>query len=273
MASLIGQTPADTYDSLLHLESDTSGLTAALKTVESGDGATSPLKLSTANVDTGSALLADVIGESTTDAGVTIDGLLIKDGAVTVGGNITGDSADLSTDDAAASGVTNVLKVGHTTSGTPAAGIGVGMEFEAETAAGNNEIGAVLEAVTTDVTAASEDFDFSLKLMTAGAAAAEVARFTSTGALNVDIINEKTAANGIAIDGVTLKDGGITASTQINQTGGVMAIGNTTSSTSMSGPGLIIDQEAFDDAIIIGISSDVAHGQTDSMPTDHFFRM
>ncbi len=55
------------------------------------------------------------------------------------------------------------------------------MQFSTETAAGNTEIGATIEAITTDVTATSEDFDLSFKTMAAGAAAAERARIKSTG--------------------------------------------------------------------------------------------
>lgn len=82
---------------------------------------------------------------------------------------------------AATNTVTQAMRLDSQSSGTPAAGIGVGLEFAAETAAGNTEVGATIEAVTTDVTATSEDFDLVVKLMIAGAAAAEVARFKSTG--------------------------------------------------------------------------------------------
>lgn len=77
--------------------------------------------------------------------------------------------------------VTQILRIDSQSSGTPANGIGVGMEFATETAAGNTEIGATIEAITTDVTSTSEDFDLSFKTMTAGAAASEKARLTSTG--------------------------------------------------------------------------------------------
>ena len=68
-------------------------------------------------------------------------------------------------------GTTTVLfpaKITRTSSGTPANGIGVGMQFEVETSAGNNEIGATLTAEVTDVTAASEDFALVAKTMVAG---------------------------------------------------------------------------------------------------------
>jgi hypothetical protein len=77
--------------------------------------------------------------------------------------------------------VTQILRIDSQSSGTPANGIGVGMEFATETAAGNTEIGATIEAIATDVTSTSEDFDLSFKTMTAGAAASEKARLTSTG--------------------------------------------------------------------------------------------
>ena len=79
--------------------------------------------------------------------------------------------------------VTQVLRVDSQSSGTPANGIGVGIEFATETAAGNTEVGAVIEAITTDVTSTSEDFDLSFKTMAAGAVAAERMRVTSTGNL------------------------------------------------------------------------------------------
>jgi hypothetical protein len=77
--------------------------------------------------------------------------------------------------------VTQVLRLDSQSSGTPANGIGVGIQFSTETAAGNTEIGATIEAITTDVTATSEDFDLSFTTMAAGAAAAERMRVKSTG--------------------------------------------------------------------------------------------
>jgi hypothetical protein len=79
-------------------------------------------------------------------------------------------------DDAATSTSTPVLRLTHTTSNTPVAGFGTGIQFEAETAPGNNEVGAVIDAVVNTVTATAEDFDLSIKTMTAGAAATEKLR-------------------------------------------------------------------------------------------------
>jgi hypothetical protein len=77
--------------------------------------------------------------------------------------------------------VQNMLRFNRQVLGTPAVGIGVGIQFDVETSVSNTETGAVIEAVTTDVTAASEDFDFVFKLMTEGATALEVFRLKSTG--------------------------------------------------------------------------------------------
>lgn len=97
-----------------------------------------------------------------------------------------------------------------TTSGTPAAGIGVAEEFRVETAAGNVEIGAQWEYVATDVTNASEDFDAVLKLMKAGAAATEALRVKSTGVIQV---GAKDVPYVIARGGTALSHTGDTSET------------------------------------------------------------
>lgn len=100
---------------------------------------------------------------------------------VGIGTNTPAVLAHVQSTTATTNAVTQVLRLDSQSSGTPANGIGVGMQFVAETAAGNTEIGATIEAITTDVTATSEDFDLSFKTMAAGAAAAERARLKSTG--------------------------------------------------------------------------------------------
>lgn len=97
--------------------------------------------------------------------------------------------------------VTPVLQLDSESSGTPANGIGVSLEMAAETAAGNTEIGVVLEAVTTDVTPTSEDFDLVVKNMTNGATASEKLRVASSGTVTVangDMVLN-TAGNGLKI--------------------------------------------------------------------------
>lgn len=86
---------------------------------------------------------------------------------------------------AATNTVTRLLRLTSKSSGTPAAGIGAGMDFVVETSNGNLEIGAVIEAITTDVTATSEDFDLVFRTMAAGAAATEGLRIKNTGGVSV----------------------------------------------------------------------------------------
>jgi len=81
----------------------------------------------------------------------------------------------------------------HTTSDTPAAGIGLSLDWYQETAPANTELGARIAVVTSDVTAASEDFRFDWMLMTAGAAPATKMSLGSTGVLT--LVNAATLDN------------------------------------------------------------------------------
>jgi len=88
------------------------------------------------------------------------------------------------TNDAVSSGVTNVVSMTHTTSGTPAAGIGTGLEFITEVQNGVNVTGMTLQSKSTDVSSGSEDFDYVINLMVAGTLT-EAARVKSTGELTL----------------------------------------------------------------------------------------
>lgn len=88
----------------------------------------------------------------------------------------------------------------HQTSGTPSAGIGTRLDFVCETAASNTEIGARLSAVTTNVGSGTEAFDLQVLLMSGGAAATMVAKFTSAGNFGIvgntlNIASSKTPAS------------------------------------------------------------------------------
>lgn len=95
----------------------------------------------------------------------------ILDETLKVGGGATTAATPTVTiprDDATTNTDPPLLRLQKTSSGSPAAGIGASAEFEAETTSGNNEIGARISAVTTDVTSTSEDFDLRLSTMVAG---------------------------------------------------------------------------------------------------------
>jgi hypothetical protein len=120
--------------------------------------------------------------------------------------NVTGFTVDDSNNNT----VTDVITMTHTTSGTPAAGIGTGLAYVTETAAGNNETGMTIDAVTTDVSGGSEDFDFVVNLMAAGVAAVEKLRVSSVGILTAVgkiIPGGDTSAGDAAAIGVTDAEG------------------------------------------------------------------
>lgn len=91
----------------------------------------------------------------------------------------------------------------HETSGTAAAGIGTRLAFQCETAASNNEIGALLSAVTTNVGSGTEAFDLQVLLMAGGATATLAAKFTSAGNFSIagntiNVPTTRTPASAVA---------------------------------------------------------------------------
>lgn len=92
-------------------------------------------------------------------------------------------STSFSVDNATNNDVTNLITLQHTTTGTPAAGIGTGVLFNAESADENPSNFGRLAFVSDDVTAGSEDTYLAVQTRTAGAALADAYNFkvTSTG--------------------------------------------------------------------------------------------
>lgn len=145
-------------------------------------------------------------GNTAQNSGVLLDGSNNMSGivALTATGNLTIDTPTLFVDssahrvgvgtlsparklhvsisDASNNAVTEAARITHATSGSPAAGIGVGMEFETQATAGN-KIGSIIDSVSTNVGSGTEAFDLVLRVMAGGAAAAEQARLKSSGEL------------------------------------------------------------------------------------------
>jgi hypothetical protein len=107
-------------------------------------------------------------------------------------------------EDALNGGVTDAMRIQKQTNATPAAGIGVSLEFAAETSASNIEVGAIIEALTTSVTAGSENFVLVFKTMNGGAAATEALRLGSAGQIGVN-------GASFGAQGSVLTSGGIAA--------------------------------------------------------------
>lgn len=83
------------------------------------------------------------------------------------------------------SSVVYPIKLDHRTTGTPAVGIGVGIEFQVETSNSSFEVGSVIESVSTDVTLGAEDFDLVFKNVSGGSAASEVMRIDNAGNVTI----------------------------------------------------------------------------------------
>ena len=129
----------------------------------------------------------------------------------TAGLTYDGTVLDIMTTTAATNVDTEALRIDSQSSGTPAAGIGTTMSFAAQTSAGNTEVGMQISAIATDVTLGSEDFDFTLKLMAAGAAATEIARITSAGAMTLAGDNVITGRAAVGTPVQSLGYAGITS--------------------------------------------------------------
>ena len=204
------------------------------------------------------------IGAST--GTTSINNNLTVDGNVTLG-NAAGDSVTVNAstvnvpnavtftiDDANNTYLSYPLSVRHTTSGTPSAGMGTGIRFVAETGNGINKVGMSVDAESTDVTSATEDFDFVVRLMDDGNLAAERFRVSSVGTgtfvghLNVsggtisttaetaNVVNENASTVNIAGEATAINIGsnaGITnVKNNLDVNGDLNVDGDTISTTS-----------------------------------------
>ena len=167
----------------------------------------------------------------------------------------------LNVENATTNAVTDVLKLQAQSSGTPAAGIGTGIEFSTETAAGTLETGGVIESVTTGITPTSEEFDMVFKTMSSGATAAERLKLNGSGAtvgninLNANTLsstnsngNVVIAPNGdgdVQLDADTVRIGDNNANATITTNGTGDLILNTNAGSS-SGSITIADGSAGD---------------------------
>ncbi len=186
-----------------------------------------------------------------TDVNLTTDGRAIKLGAseeVTLT-HVHDVGVTLNVENSTTNGVTDVLKLQAQSSGTPAAGIGTGIEFSTETAAGTLETGGVIESVTTGITPTSEEFDMVFKTMSSGATAAERLKLNGSGAtvgninLNANTLSSTNSNGNVVIapngtgdvqldaDTVRVGDNNANATITTNGTGDLILNTNEGSST------------------------------------------
>ena len=165
-----------------------------------------------------------IFNETDSSINVTIQSGVYS-GAMTIGGDLTLENGEIiengtdgtvgvQTVTALTSTIDDLLNLQHTTTGSPANGIGVGVTATVETTAGNEVVGS-MDFVVTDVDSASEDADFVLSMMDGGAAAAERWRTDSGGIVTqsavsaatnavVDVMNIKHNTSGTEANGIGL---------------------------------------------------------------------
>ena len=147
---------------------------------------------------------------------------------------------DVGKEDSSTNTVLNILGLTRQSSGTPAVGIGVGMDFVVETSASNNEIGATIEAITTNVGSTTEAFDFTFNLMAGGATAAEKMRIASTGAITFNQAYTFPVADGNANDVLITDGAGNLSFSNVGYSGWIVEGGNGLTDTVNSGDTLEI---------------------------------
>jgi len=110
--------------------------------------------------------------------------------AITIssGGNVTfSQTATVDIESATTNAVINTLNLKAQSSGTPAVGIGTGMQFQVETAAGNVETGGAIRVITTGLTPTDEEVDLVFYSMQNG---------SLTEAFRYDSINDLLNVSG-----------------------------------------------------------------------------
>lgn len=110
----------------------------------------------------------------------------------------TSTQPNLTVDDANNAGVTNVVTITHSTSGTPAIGIGTGLAFATESSTGV-QTSSVIQSVSTNITPPNDAFDIVLRTV-ADSVLIEAARLTSTKRLGVGTASPAATLHGVTDD-------------------------------------------------------------------------
>lgn len=113
--------------------------------------------------------------------------VLFNDGGNIVGSDsltFSGVKLLVSPETGATNTATQVMRLNARSTGTPAVGVGPSLELAAETAPAVIKVGAMLQAIATDVGSGTEDFMFNLRLMAAGVVG-DVAQIASTGEMTL----------------------------------------------------------------------------------------
>ena len=188
-------------DKIIRVDATSGAVTIALiAAATAGDG----FQIAVKKVDSsGNAVTIDGNASETIDGATTLAlstqydvALLACDGSNWhVINSAAAQSTSFTIDNATNSGVTNLITVGHTTSGSPAAGIGTGILFNSESADESPSNFGQLAFVATDVTAGSEDTYADFQIRRAGAALASAYQFKHTGSTSVIFTSASATSN------------------------------------------------------------------------------
>lgn len=154
---------------------------------QSGGSGPDRIRLAAANIvfDTYVSPVSGTFEQAATSANLITRAIITDVGNFGIGITAPSRLLHLQQTNAATNTVTRLLRLDNYSTGTPANGIGTGIEFAVETTDNNLEIGAAIDAVVTDVTATSEDFDLVFRTMNAGAAVTEKVRIDSVGNVGI----------------------------------------------------------------------------------------
>tara|TARA_Y100000004_G_scaffold113855_1_gene127885 strand:+ start:636 stop:2945 length:2310 start_codon:yes stop_codon:yes gene_type:complete len=211
-----------------------------------------------------------ITGGSLTDGTATVSsGAITGATDITASGATTTGTAVVGSDTSATDSVIFPLTVTHTSTNTPAAGLGVGIAFKSDYAdhaaeAESNEV-ASIEAVATAVGAGAETFDLVFKNRN-GSAPAEKMRITSTGI--VKNLTEMRAGTTIGVGGggaytgtgTIIKDDGITLVTSDSNKFLVSSTGAVTSAAAVQGLSLTDGSATITGGSLTGATNVTAAG-------------
>lgn len=185
----------DVSDETFRVMNDSVTVTGKIKIVDGSQGANKVLTSDANGVGTWSAAgSGDITGPDTsTDHGIArfngTTGKIIQDSGVTIDDSnnlVAPGTGKFTKDDATASGVTDVLTIEHTTTGSAAAGIGTGLVFnvERQTGYGVREEGSI-DTVLTSVTQNSETADMLFSVRESGTMTEVMRLDGSAGAVGI----------------------------------------------------------------------------------------
>lgn len=192
-------------DKLIRADATSGTLTVTLlAAATAGDGFTIAVKKTDSS---GNTVIIDANSSETIDGATTVTlsnqyevAILMCNGTSWhIVNSAASQSTTFAADNATNSAVTNIITVQHTTSGSPAAGIGTGVLFNSESADESPSNFGVLAFVADDVTAGSEDSYFLIQNRTAGAALANAYKFKRTGVGNILFTTAATAERTITL--------------------------------------------------------------------------